>query len=308
MQSCHPTFETDALITFWSKDHYFNASQLSLTWNHVIEIVDCDWLIVVNADYVFFDNGIDLKKELKDLSDELVVKFNRFKNVKGQPKYDDRGIILNIKKIREDSLNIGFCRTGPERRMSDFPGIIKEKTSFKDINGCIKTIYAGERISRDHKSIPLECGVYGHFFFTLDQCLYKCKRWDEAIARSYGRAMEPDKYIKLKHKLFKPKSFYSKEEVLSWKHPESIKRLINIYLNENMIGMMKTENKSFDRLKLFLYRIKTKFKSIVLKKRGLLGLEEEYNWVSLNNDKKMFLDLEEFYGLQDKTYNLNKRD
>lgn len=291
-------------ITFWSHDDFFNASQLSITWNHIIQNVDCDWLIVVNADYVFFDNGVDLKKELEQLEDELVVKFKRFKNKKDNIVYDDRGIILNIGKLKESVDQIGFCRTGKDRRMSDFPGIFKEKTQFRDINGCVKTIYSGEIISRNQKSIDLQCGVYGHFFFTLNQCLFKCRRWSHAISRSYGKVLESNRYLRMKHQLIQSNHNCSVDDLLKQKHPDSIKKIMLSVDMQNKMGAMSCRPKVYHRFLIILNRIYYKLINFYLRKRNFVSLEREYVWVPVESDFKQddIIDLKEIYEKQNKFY------
>lgn len=290
-------------ITYWSKDYNFNISQLSITWNHVIQNVECDWLIVVNADYVYHENGIDLKSELEKCEDHLVVKFNRYKTNNGQTKYDDRGIILNIRKIRQENLEIGFCRKGSNRRMSDFPGIFKEKTQFVDSNNTLKTIYAGDMLSRNVPNVGIECGVYGHFFFTIDQCLYKCKRWSEAIARNYGTLLVDDNYLLLIDGVYREDGLYLKDEILSWKHPKYIKSLIILYLGENSLGMKKFKNSKFDKIIILYYRIKYKVLTTYLKLKGLTALENEYEWCNLD-DRCKSVNLDEIYQKQNLKYKL----
>lgn len=288
--------------TFWSKDYFFHISQLNIGFNEFIKNADCDWLIVVNADYVYDGDKKNISRELEKYSDELVVKFKRYKSNANQIKYDNRGIIINLKKARNKNIEILFGFRDDNNGLSDFPIIAKEKSSFIDSNGILKTIYRGKHID-SNAIIDLECGVYGHFFFTNEQCLYKCKRWSNAISRYYGTAIVDDKYHIYQNKIFDTKKNISKNEIKSWKHSRYILKIIDKYYREDMIGAKIVDEKPFTKLVLMYYRIKKRFITKLLQLNGMPSIEKLHKWVPVDSELcEPSFDLREVYEKQDKLY------
>ncbi len=288
--------------TFWSKDYFFHIFQLSNGWHSVIQNVDCDWLIIVNADYIYDGQPKDLSKQLEIYSDHLVVKFRRYKSHFNQVDYDDRGIIVNIKKMRKEKIPLFFGTREDNNGISDFPIIAKEKSCFIDSNGVVKMIYRGQHIEIS-ASIDIECGVYGHFFFTNEQCLYKCKRWSNAISRYYGTAIVDDKYHIYQNKIFDTKKNISKNEIKSWKHSRYILKIIDKYYREDMIGAKIVDEKPFTKLVLMYYRIKKRFITKLLRLNGMPSIEKLHKWVPVDSELcEPSFDLREVYEKQDKLY------
>lgn len=287
--------------TYWSKDYNFHLFQLSNGWHSILNNLDCDWLILVNADYVY--NGVkkNLSDELLPLEEEIVVKFRRYKNSMSKVFYDERAFMLNIKKIKECRLPVFFGVREDTNIPSDFPIIAKEKSFFTD-NGILKTIYRGTDIIRT-KSLDLECGVYGHFFFNNNQCLYKCKRWSNAVSRYYGTALDDDEMLKYQNDIFESRMTFSKNEIKSWKHPKYILRIIDEYYREDMIGANMPIEKAMKKMLLKYYKIKKTILTKIMRVAGLPSLKKLHKWVPIDSKVcKPSFDLAEIYNKQNILY------
>lgn len=288
--------------TFWSKDYFFHVSQLNIAFNNIIENTDCDWLIVVNADYVFDGNSENLEKQLSKHDNELVVKFKRYKSNGEKTVFDERGIIINIKLARNKNIPVRFGFREDNRGLSDFPIVATKKSCFRDSNGAIKTIYKGQHIVTQ-AVIDIECGVYGHFFFSDEQCMYKCKRWSNAISRFYGIPLEEDGFLKYQNKILKGIKSFSLEELKQWKHPKDIIRVIDTYYTPDMMGARETKLNKFHTLIENFYKFKRKITHNLFTLFKIPSLEKLHQWHDIEEKNCIIsFDLKKIYLEQNKAY------
>lgn len=273
-------------IVHWGKNDNFNVSQLAVNLNYGLSLINTDWAFAFSTDYIPY------KWDRKKLEDELKKYENEYwvKTYVGKPvnnkiihRYNQRNVIFNLKKIKNDKLNIGFGINKSNNIGSDFPIIFEEKSSFIDpINRFEKTIYKGSILKAD-STINLECIAYGHFFYNKEQLEYKVQRWDRAFSRFIGIAPARLKQLLIWHNVPRGKKYYSKEEVLMWDHPEEIKEVIEEYFTEGMIGGIIDErtwlDKKFEKIILSLLKIERKIRTIYMKIfKGLRAEKDDLKW------------------------------
>jgi len=273
-------------IVYWGKDDNFDVSQLAVTLNYGLSLLNTDWAFAFSTDYIPYNwERKDLENQFENHKNSYWVKTFVGKPINGKiiHKLNERNILFNLKKIREDKLKIGYGIDNRTNIGSDFPIIFEGKSFFIDpVINVKKYIYRGRAIKTD-SIFDLECIAYGHFFYNQEQLEYKIRRWDRAFSRFLGIVPARLKQLLIWHNVPRGKKYYSKEEVLGWDHPEEIKEVIEKYYGEGMIGGIIDErtalNKKLDKVILFLLKIERKIRTFYLKLfKGLKAEKDELKW------------------------------
>ena len=188
---------------------------------------------------------------------------------------------------------------------SDFPIRPKVRSLFKDpVNGAVKTIFAGEHVDACDQ-LDIECGTFGHFWYSTDECLEKVKRWDIAFARGFGKAAARDLELLTKTKdISNIIGYRSKDEMLSFDFPPAMKRVVAEFYEPGMLGgaiygnsLLRKYQKGFLYNLLYLER---KFRTMMLRARGYRGLYDLHTWVPLDAPDPEPLDVRAVYLQQDR--------
>lgn len=291
--------------TLWGKCFNFHAAQQNVSYDIGIQQLDTDWVFAVGADQVLdVSTANNLRQQLSCLNEYDILGFYRSKYNNGivSHKIDSRGIVINIKKVRKENRKIGW---GEDKSvLTDFPIDIKEKSVFIDqINNTHKIIYRGLPLKRE-KNLDIECVTIGHFFFNIEQCIFNCKRWDMVMARYYGNAPKRNEELRLSNKLYGIKKYFSKNQLLKFKHLPEIKRVIEKFYLSGMLGgavsqISPNELTVANKLRKVL-GLERYLHTNLLKLKGYKGLKDLHKWVSLDEPDPEPVDVAKVYAEQNK--------
>ncbi len=296
-------------LTYWGDGDKWHGDQLGINLNVGLAALTTDWGFVVGADHVLdIRTTSELHQELADLQDIIVAT-----NHRGKPdgtgirhRIDARSFAINLRLIRSQGFHAVIGVDANTGLGSDWPLCPSEKSAFRDpITGAHKCIFAGQAISVGGPGkLSAECISYGHFFFRLDQCLRKVRRWDRAQARFLGIAPKRDMELDLLNGLYSIKGFRSKEEVMGWDHPPEILRVIERFYEPGMLGgaireISPVQQRTAQALRKLL-GLERHLRTRWLRARGYRGLKELHHWVPLDAPDPEPLDVRKAYEEQDK--------
>ena len=226
---------------YWGAGDNWVWPQIAINRQIGLEQLQTDWAVHVDADHVVdWRTTATLRNKLATMSDRLLLQMwiGGYTNGRYKRRLRKRAWILNWSKIRAQNLNVAY---GLEKERSsglhlDYPVYIEEKRSFIDpVNSMLKCYYLGKWVPPE-KTIKFDCFKYGHFFFTVDQCLQKCMRIERAIARFMQSS--PRSLVEVQHQLRVSEiiGYESQADLLAKNHPPGIHRLIEAFYKEGMLG------------------------------------------------------------------------
>lgn len=293
-------------MTYWHPGEMFHAHQNGVNLNVGLSDIQTDWVFSINGDYVLnTQTTANLAAQLLEHREDYWLRFQRIKLTgKAQVRLDQRGILINLAKIRRDGLYVAHGQDMRSRIGSDFPIRVVQKATFLDAtNGTLKSIFAGQSLPPGGK-VDIQCAVYGHFFFTLEQCLAKCRKWDKAFARLYGSAPKRDMEISLAQRFHSIEAHYPKEEILLWGHPLEAQRLIAEFYEPGMLGGAVRRVSSLGQMATNIARkllggerhLRTRW----MRSQGYRGLDEQHRWVPIDAPDPEPLDVGRAYAEQDR--------
>jgi len=244
--------------TYWDQSNW-HLLQLGVNLNYGLNSIKTDWAFCFSTDYIPNDWTRDvLDSELLEHTNEYWVRTFVGKPIEGKIKHrlSTRNMIFNLSKIRSENKKIGFG-INEAFQVSDFPILFKERSYFLDsVNHKKKYIYRGPEINSDI-ILNLECIAYGHFFYSKEELFSKLKKWDNASARFWNSS--PSSLFRLvtnQHiDLFNYRNRFEKKELLSWEHPEEIKKLIHEKYFDGMVGSIKPLSPSAKKILFSLGRL-----------------------------------------------------
>jgi glycosyltransferase involved in cell wall biosynthesis len=237
---------------FWGSGDDWCFPQIAINRQIGLEYLNTDWAIHVDADHVVDPISFpSFLKQLEELTDKILLNMwvGFYYNGLYYPKKRLRAWILNLAKIKKNNLKIGYgieCKKGIGL---DYPICLSESWSFKDpVNNNLKYYFRGSEISPQGLT-NLECLRYGHFFFNQEQCIAKCLRIEKAISRFINKRPRTLNEIKIELNLNDIVGYEKKDKLITKPHPVEIKRIIEKYYKEGMMGGA-------------IYKNKTRFKNI----------------------------------------------
>jgi hypothetical protein len=143
---------------------------------------------------------------------------------------DRRAVVLSGRRI-------GWGQVlGGSGAFSDSPIWVMETRRFTD------PILGGDRFYYVGTPVPVggfvngRCGRFGHFFFTWDQCMDKCQRWNTVVSRFLGRHRSYACELAYEQDLLGIDHFLSREEMLSLDHLPEMRRVIEEFYKPGMLG------------------------------------------------------------------------
>ena len=302
-------------LTFWGGGDKWHAYQLGLNLNLGLMTLHTNWGFLLGADHVVdVRTALEMRSELADLENVAIVTYYRGKpdslvkpGSRGiRRRIDARSYAINrrLLEVRDFNVVLGLdLRTGLG---SDWPLRAMMKSSFRDpVTGVCKHTYAGHAIPvTGPGQLSAECVSYGHFFFTMEQCLHKIRRWDRASARFLGIAPKRDLELRLLNGLYSIKGFRSKEEVMAWDHPPEILRVIDRFYEPGMLGgaireISPAQARAAQALRKLL-GLERHLRTRWMRAQGYRGLKELHRWVPLDAPDPEPLDVRAAYMEQDK--------
>jgi hypothetical protein len=295
--------------TYWGEGPCWHAHQLGLNFNVGLSCLDTDWGFFIGADHVVdVQTAKDLRQELADANDVAKAAYYRGKPgaVGLDHRIDTRGTVVNLRLLRSRGLEPKYGMDLQTGKLSDFVLDATEKSCFLDpVTGVEKPIYAGQVVSMDTmRELSVELISYGHFFFTLDVCIKKMRRWDLAMSRFLGMAPQRDLELCLREKLHSVAGFRSKDEIMEWDHPPEILRVIDEFYEPGMVGgwirSTAPVTDGVTRLLRKLLGAERHLRTRWMRTRGYRGLKELHKWRPLDVPDPELLDVRAVYMDQDR--------
>jgi hypothetical protein len=147
-----------------------------------------------------------------------------------------RNWILNQKYARRMGVNVGWGTDTKTGSPSDDPIIVERRVRFVDPETRVeKSFNTGPKVESG-PACSLEVYRYGHFFFSKEQALRKCRIWDDALVRTIGGSRRNLVEMLVQIDCIGIKRYLGYEEMMSRWHPEEIRRVIERYYREGMLG------------------------------------------------------------------------
>lgn len=223
----------------WGSDFAWEQSTLNMQLGH--QALDaCDWIIRADADHVVDVNSASqLLAELEArFSGSLTVAFDVFYfwNGKYHQRKPARNWIVNNRLAKRLGVRIGWGRDIDRNLLVDDPLSIEYETSFVDPETAIvKPILHGRPLVMG-PTCSLRVYRYGHFFFTRQQAIDKCRIWDNAVAKLTGSSRQSDFEIKVNADTLGIIGHMTKQELVTGNHPPELVRLFPGYYRAEMLG------------------------------------------------------------------------
>jgi len=287
----------------------WHAFQSGVNLNIGLLSLSTDWGLPTGADHISDSRtASNLHEDLRAINNLPAATCYR-----GKPgargiihRLDDRTPLVNLRLLRrqgvEPLLGLDLSRS----LGSDYPLCPAKKSRFTDpITGVCKPIYAGCQIPLQGRGkVHIEVISYGHFFFTMEQCLHKIRRWDRASARFLGIAPKRDLELRLLNGLYCIKGFRSKEEVMAWDHPPEILRVIDRFYEPGMLGgaireISPAQARAAQALRKLL-GLERHLRTHWMRAQGYRGLKELHQWVPLDAPDPEPLDVARVYAEQNR--------
>lgn len=293
--------------TQWGEHCLWHVSQPWINMNFGLAHLDVQWGFVQGADHVLdLATTAGMRRELADLEQVSIVAYYRGKPGSNgiRRRVDARSYAINLRLHgKESPAIIGMdLDTGLG---SDWPLFPVYKSVFQDPQTrFVKRIYSGRAVSVGNSRLSVQCISYGHFFFTVEQCMQKVRRWDRANARFLGIAPKRDLELKLLNQIYAIKGFRSKEEVMAWDHPPEVLKVIDAFYEPGMLGgaireISPIQARAAQALRKLL-GLERHLRTRWMRARGYRGLKELHQWVPLDAPDPEPLDVARVYAEQDR--------
>lgn len=293
----------------WGPGDQWYWPQIAINRQIGLEELSTDWAIHVDADHVL-PRSVSRRKiqdGLEALKNGMLVSFwvGVVEAGKHRSRLRKRSWIVNKRRARLSQSKIGYGIDEDSGSHLDYPIMVRKVGWFLDpLNGAEKQYLVGDHVETDG-DLDIECIRYGHFFFTLGQCMKKCERLDRILARYVGRLPMSRRELSISSGLrYQTEQIppLSKNLILSWPHPEEIERLIAHFYSPGMLGGMIPEMElraKIDNLFLPFLRSKRFLRSKWLNLLGYRGGNQVQSWGGLGDENQPRLDVRSLYLQQD---------
>ena len=224
--------------TEWSGGDTFPWLQAIINWCRGYDELDVDVSIYVDADVVADVSSMSHLREELAANQELIRKMRRFGFVNDTfvPRSRPNWNIVDRRIAARDGIQVGWGINSDTGGRCEMPIKVTGRGSYVDrILGTPRTYYLGTPLPIGGY-ISGRAGGFGHFFFTLNQCLAKCRRWDQATARLEGRRMLTNIEYRYQQNLFGIERYLSKDEMLALDHLPEMRRVIETFYRPGMLG------------------------------------------------------------------------
>ena len=188
---------------------------------------------------------------------------------------------------------------------TDFPIVPRLRSRFRDpVNGAVKDIFAGPGID-PLGTMEVDCASHGHFWYTLEECMLKVRRWDRGFARFLGQVPATDLQLVASHDLFGFQGSRPRDEVLAWDVPAEFRVLVEHFYTPGMLGGMVLDpsprlQRAAKWTRAGLVALK-RARSARLRATGYPVLVDRHRWVPLDSaEEPEPVDVAAVYAEQDR--------
>ena len=152
-------------------DEEFHAGQWGINNKIGLESMSTDWVIIVPGDHILDTVNVEnVYKELNDKSSELILRFARKRIFYGQIMEDFKFYAINLKKCKNDGVNLGWGFVIKNKLLPDDPIVITAQSNFYDsITLKEKIFFAGNICIIEGQLNSIRCWSMGFYFFTKEQ-------------------------------------------------------------------------------------------------------------------------------------------
>jgi hypothetical protein len=309
-QELFGSFENVTIIrepeTFWGSGDDWFILQSDANWNLGVEraSVEHDAIFTIGADQVAYPG-------IREAFDDPAINFPRsggwfefwrskYQFGRFRRRTDKRGIVI-IPPTDGKSSNLIFGKDMKNDTIGDFPLRATHKSAFLDpVNDIEKPMFGGIK-EAPQGVLDAECGSFGHFWYNMQECHSKIRRWDRSVSRYEGRSYRHTRELYLLNGLY---AHHRNAGLDTWDSPElpvQFRKLLHEMYVPGMMGgtsfsdgirsmFARTERKFWGASRMFQTKLK--------KRAGLIGLKDQFEWKPLNSDKPTALDLSEAFRRQ----------
>jgi glycosyltransferase involved in cell wall biosynthesis len=229
-------------LSHWGSRARWEQSTLNMQLGHEA-LAECDWIIRADADHVLdVASANSLRDDLESrFTNEPVVAFNvnYFKNGRYHRRQKPRNWIINNRLARMKGCRIGWGKDKITRMLSDHPMLVERESEFADPEtGVRKTYLTGELIETG-PVCDIEVYRYGHFFFTVEQAISKCRKWDDLVTAFAQKKPKNNLELLIEADAVGISGWHTRDELMRIWHPPEVQRLIGEYYEIGMLGGAK---------------------------------------------------------------------
>lgn len=227
-------------MSHWGGNFAWEQSTLNMQLGQE-ELDSCDWIIRTDADHVLDTRTAQhLGAELEscDVQGYLNVAFPVLSFWNGRYHYrsSPRNWIINNRVAKLRGVRVGWGKDEETGSLSDCPLLISREESFIDPEtGMTKPLLVGSRLVQEFVC-AIRVYKYGHFFFTKEQCIAKCRVWDRVVVGFLGKRPKSRLEILLDSNTIGITRYVTKSALLSISHPPEARRLMEQYYQTGMLG------------------------------------------------------------------------
>ena len=297
--------------TFWGSDDNWIVSQAGVNWNIGVECasLDHDLIFVVGADQVAYPG---IRKAIDDKN--LIIPESggwyefwrsRYRYGSYNRRADKRGIVIAPPK---DSISSPLV-IGNDMKLNtlgDFPLRATHKSAFLDPFNGIETPVMGGSKEEPLGILDAECGSFGHFWYTMQECQTKIQRWDRATSRYAGVAFRHPRELYLLNGLY---THSADADSSTWDDPglpELFQELLQRFFEPGMIGgspHAEGFRARIARIERKFWGVSRRLRTKLARKRGLVGLKDMLEWKALGSEEPEPTDISEAFRRQNMILN-----
>jgi hypothetical protein len=222
----------------WGPGDWWAWPQIAVNRESGFRLLETDWAVHVDADHVVEPaDGDTLRRELGDLSDELVVNLQISAGREGRyvPTQRKRAWVVSKHFLSRPRPPIGYGMEGTGPGL-DYPIYQATEEQFVDPwTGMTKRVSRGA-VAPAARPVSSRVRRIGHFFFTRDQCLAKCQRNARAVSRYTGSVPLRTLELIAMERLYGVAGFRSKQDLIEEEPNGPIRQAISAFYQEGMLG------------------------------------------------------------------------
>lgn len=270
--------------TMWGKEQNWAWPQIAINRQKGYSSLDTDWVIHTDADHVLHHSVSRsfVEGELMRNQDILVGNFwvNVINSEGFNQRIRSRAWIVNKRKAINEGVPLAYGIDKQSGSHLDYPLLVRKHAAFLDpVCGIAKYYKIGDFVP-SHKTLDIDTFRYGHFFFMPEQCIAKCIRLDLVLSRFVGMMTSRRAWHILMNNLWQRdgSTAMSLDDVLSYPHPDSAKRVIRMHYQSGMIGGLRMPKRMLDPIKkiwALLLRTERRLKTNYARARGYRGMLDE---------------------------------
>ena len=295
-------------ITHWGSGVNWHASQHSVNIHAGLSAAgDNAFVFVVDADQVLYPPDQPLRELLPtDAKPPTWFRFYRskFSGNDYVRRLDNSGRLFLSSLTAQGRPQIAIGYDTERDRPSDFPVFAEQIAYFRDpLSGTIKELFAGPPAPAAGL-LEIDCGTFGHFWFTPEQCLAKLNRYAQVVSRLFGVALPRQLELQLKAGRFGITRFRGKSEMLELPLPPAMLRLVEEYYQPGMLGGAVygslVQQPQLARARERAFRLERWLRTKALRTRGYRGLYDLHTWRSTGDPAAEPVDVGQLYDEQDR--------